>query len=64
VSLTDIMSSAGLSVYTELALILFVLAFVVIVWRVFSPSMKETWKRAARMPLDDDASLTPPRQGE
>jgi cbb3-type cytochrome oxidase subunit 3 len=64
VSLTDIMSNAGLSVYTELALVLFVLSFAVILWRVFSPSMKETWKRAARMPLDDEPSLTAPRQGE
>ena len=63
-SLTDIMSGAGLSIYAEVALIGFILAFCIILWRVFSPSMQETWKRAARLPLEDDPPSTPRSRGE
>lgn len=51
--LSDIMSHAGLSVYAEVALVLFLLAFVGIVWWVFRPSARDRWKQAAQIPLDD-----------
>ena len=63
-SLTDIMSGSGLSVYTEIALLLFLAAFIGIVWRAFSPSRSETLRRAARLPLDDDTPQTPRASGE
>ncbi len=53
-SLTELMSNAGLSRYAEVALLLFFFAFVIIVWRVFSPSRKQLLERQARLPLDDD----------
>lgn len=55
-SLSDLMSNAGLSRYAEVALILFLVAFVGIAWWVFRPSARLRWQAAARLPLDD----TPP----
>ena len=63
-SLTHIMSAAGLSVYTEIALLLFLAAFIGIVWRAFSPGRAETLRRAARMPLDDETPQTLRDRGE
>lgn len=51
--LSDIMSSAGLSGYAEIALVLFMVVFVAIVIRTFAPSRREAMQRAAMMPLDD-----------
>ena len=51
--LSDIMANAGLSMYAEVALVLFLLAFLVIVWWVFRRANKARWKSAAQMPLDD-----------
>jgi hypothetical protein len=56
-SLTEIMSNAGLSAYAEVALLLFFFAFVVILWRVFRPSRKRELESHGTMPLDTD---TPP----
>lgn len=53
-SLTEIMSNAGLSRYAEVALVLFFVAFVLIVWRIYAPSRKRALEQAARLPLDDD----------
>ena len=57
-SLTDVMSHAGLSGYAEVALVLFLIAFVVIVARTFAPGRRADHDRAARLPLDDGARLT------
>ncbi|MFN8579979.1 MAG: cbb3-type cytochrome c oxidase subunit 3 [Gemmatimonadaceae bacterium] len=61
-SLTDIMSGAGLSVYAQVALLLFLVAFLGIVVRTFSPKRRQEMDRAARLPLDDD-TLTPHNAG-
>ena len=58
--LSDIVSAAGLSWYAEVALVLFFLAFLVVLWRVFKPSLKAKYDRAARMPLDEDHPDIPP----
>ncbi|MBX9928627.1 MAG: cbb3-type cytochrome c oxidase subunit 3 [Gemmatimonadaceae bacterium] len=57
--LSDVMGNAGLSVYAELALILFFLAFVVIVLRLFDPRARTLHDAASRMPLDDEHPQTP-----
>jgi cbb3-type cytochrome oxidase subunit 3 len=59
VKLSDIMSASGLSWYAEVALVLFMLAFLLVLWRVFRPSAKAKYDQAARMPLDDDNPQTP-----
>jgi len=52
--LSDIMSHAGLHGYAEVAMILFFLAFLAIVLRVFSPSRKREMDEMAHLPLEDD----------
>lgn len=57
--LSDIVSAAGLSWYAEVALVLFMLAFFIVLWRLFKPSLKAKYDRAARLPLDDEHPQTP-----
>lgn len=54
--LSDIMSHAGLSGYAQVALVLFVIAFVAIVIRTFMPSRNAELMEAALLPLDDAAA--------
>ena len=61
-SLTDVMSAADLDVYAQVALVAFIIAFVLIVWRVLSRRNDATFDRARRMPLDDDHPQTPRSQ--
>ena len=52
-SLTDLMSGAGLSVYAEVALVLFLVAFVVLAIRTYAPGQRRAMDEAGRLPLDD-----------
>jgi cbb3-type cytochrome oxidase subunit 3 len=58
-SLTEIMSNAGLSRYAELALLLFVFAFVLIIARLYRPSRRDELERQAKLPLEDDPTSRP-----
>ena len=60
--LSDIMSNAGLSTYAEVALVIFLVAFLLITLSVFAPSRRQEFDEASRMPLDDTHPQTP-RQG-
>ena len=51
--LSDIMGHAGLSVYAEIALVLFLLTFVAVLIRLFAPSQRAALEQAGRLPLDD-----------
>ena len=53
-NLVDIMSHAGLAGYAELAMILFMLAFLVIVVATFRPSNHRAMDAASRLPFEDD----------
>lgn len=55
-SLTEIMSNAGLSRYAEWALLLFVFAFVLILARLLRPSKRDAYEAQARLPLEDEPS--------
>ncbi len=57
--LSDIMSAANLSAYAEVAMILFLIAFVAIVIAIFAPGRQQTYDAASRMPLDDEHPQTP-----
>ncbi len=57
--LSDIMGAADLSVYAEIAMLLFIAAFVAIVISIFAPSRKRMYDDASRMPLDDEHPQTP-----
>jgi cbb3-type cytochrome oxidase subunit 3 len=52
-SLTDVMSAAGLSSWTELALILCFIAFAAIVVWVFVVRSKRSYDDVRNLPLDD-----------
>lgn len=57
--LTDIMSNAGLAGYAEVALILFLLAFIGIVVSIFRPGNRAAMDAASRMPIEDDSNGQP-----
>jgi len=57
------MAHAGLAGYAEIALILFLAAFVSIVVWTFWPSRKPAYDRASRLPLEDEAPA-PAREGD
>ena len=57
--LSDIMSYAQLSFYTEVALVLFLGVFIAISIRTFMPSRRAELDAASRIPLDDDVVFTP-----
>jgi cbb3-type cytochrome oxidase subunit 3 len=52
--LSDIMAHAGLSMYAQVALVLFVAAFLLITIRTFAPSRASELAHMATLPLDDD----------
>ena len=54
----DVMSHSGLSGYAIVAMVLFLLAFVTIVWRTFKRSRRQELDALGRMPLEDDAPTT------
>jgi cbb3-type cytochrome oxidase subunit 3 len=60
-SLTEIMSNAGLTRYAEWALLLFLFAFLLILVRLFRPSQREELEAQAKLPLEDEPS---PRQND
>lgn len=62
--LSDIMANAGLSIYAEVALVLFLAAFLAIVWWVFRRRNTRHWEKAAMMPLDDEHPQEPRNRQE
>jgi cbb3-type cytochrome oxidase subunit 3 len=61
--LSDIMGHADLAGYAEVALVLFLLAFLVIAIAVLAPGRAKEWERASRLPLEDPPRQTPPSPG-
>lgn len=55
--LSDVMGAAELSIYAEVGLVLFLLAFLGVVVRVISPRNSQEYSEARLLPLDDE--LTP-----
>lgn len=62
-NLTDLMSGAGLSIYAQVALVIFVAVFVAIVIRTFAPSRRTVMDDLSRIPLDD-GRVVPPQPPE
>ena len=58
-SLTDVVSGAGLSVYAEIALVIFLVAFLGIVISLFAPAKRRTYEHLRRLPLDGDGTGLP-----
>ena len=55
-SLTDVVSGAGLSVYAEIALVIFLVAFVGVVISLFMPGRQRTYEHLRHLPVDRDDS--------
>jgi cbb3-type cytochrome oxidase subunit 3 len=64
-SLSDIMSAAGLTSWAEIALILCFVTFTLIVVWVFGVRRKTSYEHLSELPLDDDsaAGRTPVKGG-
>lgn len=56
--LSDIMSHAGLSIYAEIAMLLFFAAFIGILIRTFRPSKAKEIEALGRLPLEDGTPTT------
>jgi cbb3-type cytochrome oxidase subunit 3 len=62
-SLTDIMSAAGLSSWTEVALVLCFITFTAIVFWVFVVRSKPSYDHISQLPLDNEVDSTQSLQG-
>ena len=64
-SLSDVVAGAGLHIYADIALILFLAAFVAILVRVLF-AKRSTWEHEANLPLEDDTAPpnTPSHRGQ
>jgi len=57
VKLSDVMSNAGLAVYAEAGLVLFLLVFVAVSVRLFRRGVHEEFSALSRLPLSDDSPV-------
>lgn len=55
-SLTEVMSAAGLTFYPIVALVLFLFAFAIVIARLLGGQSAQTYERYAHMPLEGDES--------
>ena len=55
-SLSDVVSGAGLSGYAEIALVIFILAFLGVVISLFLPSRQRMYEHLRHLPVDADPS--------
>lgn len=61
--LSDIMGYADLSIYAEVAMVIFLLVFVTIAVRLWLPSKQDALREASMLPLNDEPlSAAPPRE--
>ncbi len=63
IRLSDIVGASGLSGYAIVALVLFFIAFVLILIPIVAPQRDAFYERASRMPLDDSTPQTPRGDG-
>lgn len=52
-SLSELMSSMDLAFYPQVALVIFLLVFAAVTWRVFTRRSREESHACAMIPLDD-----------
>ncbi len=57
-TLTDLMSGAGLSHYAIVALVLFFATFIALAVWIWLPSHRTWWSDAAQIPLNDSTTTT------
>ncbi len=61
-TLTDVMSHSGHTIYAIVALVLFVVAFCAIAWRTFARGRRDEMERNRHLPFDDGTE-TPAGRG-
>jgi len=61
--LTDIMSGAGLTTYAVIAMILFLVAFLAIVVRLFAPGRRAELESKKHIPFTDGERAAPRTNG-
>ena len=54
-SLSELMSHAGLAFYAEVGLVIFLAVFVIIAVRTLRPGRRREFDAMSRLPFDDDA---------
>lgn len=59
-TLSDIMAHAGLAVYAEVALVLFLAVFAAVAVRTLLPSRREALDADARLPFDEPVPVGRP----
>jgi cbb3-type cytochrome oxidase subunit 3 len=52
--LSDIMGNAGLSIYAQIALVMFLAVFIAITIRTWAPSRRRELHEASMLPLNDE----------
>lgn len=52
--LSDIMGNAGLSMYAQVALVIFLAVFIAVTIRTWAPSRRREMDEAAMLPLNDE----------
>ncbi|MFI5312172.1 MAG: cbb3-type cytochrome oxidase subunit 3 [Gemmatimonadales bacterium] len=57
--LSDAVGASGLAGYAIVALVMFLIAFVLVLIPIFAPARRATYDRASMMPFDDDTSPAP-----
>ena len=58
-SLTDVVSGAGLSIYAEVALVMFLVAFLGIVISLFAPGKRRMYEHLRHLPIDGEKDTDP-----
>jgi cbb3-type cytochrome oxidase subunit 3 len=58
-SLTDVVSGSGLSVYAEVALVIFLIAFLGIVISLFAPGKRRRYEHLRHLPIEGDKDTDP-----
>jgi hypothetical protein len=59
VSLSELMSAMDLSVYPQVAMVIFLAVFASVTWRVFTKRAAEDCREAALLPLEDEVRRGP-----
>ena len=54
--LSDVTAAAGETLFTEIALVIFVVTFALIVWRTLRKSSRREFELASRLPFVEDES--------
>jgi len=61
--LSDIMGNAGLSMYAQVALVIFLAVFIAVTIRTWAPSRRRQMQEDAMLPLNDDMPAVRGRKG-